>query len=79
MRCRYRRRLWAGLGVGYVDAWGPAMAADPAVDVATDRGDAARTGVAPGPGPSRTPRVIRSFEPDVPIVSQVAVGMDLKG
>jgi outer membrane protein assembly factor BamB len=42
-------------------------------DVLTYRGDSARTGAMPGPGPSSNPHVVWQFQADGPIGSSVAV------
>jgi len=49
------------------------QAAPGAVDVLTYRGDAARTGAMPGPGPTGTPSVRWTFEAHAPIGTQAVV------
>lgn len=61
--------------------FGQALLGSPAVaqalpDVPTYRGDAGRTGVMPGPGPTGQPTVLWRYEAGRPIASQVAVADD---
>lgn len=68
------RRVAAALLASSVAAWSvPVSGDEPAADVPTYRGDAARSGLMPGPGPAGTPRIVWTFGAGAPIASQVAV------
>ena len=80
MRCPVQRLAWpllltSALMVGSVpvEAQSSAGSGERPADVPTYRGDAARSGLMPGPGPSADPVIRWTFEPGAPIVSQVAV------
>ena len=74
MRYSCHRRLAAiSLAIALSMLGAPAIAGDRAGDIPAYRGDAARTGMMPGPGPSGTPEVVWSFQSGAPIASQVAV------
>ena len=80
MRCPVQRLAWSLLlssalmmGSVPVGAQSRAGSGERPADVLTYRGDAARSGMMPGPGPSADPVVRWTFEPGAPIVSQVAV------